>query len=130
MLNYLFKYEWLPAKSADWREGEASITTTTPISAVNLFHRKMQLDKQMAGDRKTLIRPALKPDQYRVLRFFQIYHDSTKQLVYNQLDYPQSPNPDVLYNLGKRLEGGDSKSAEHPEFDLGSAKGFVKEGSK
>ena len=130
MLNYLFTYSWKVEKPAAEGKAQFACSAASPISAISLFHRKMQTEREMASDRKTIKRPALRPDQYKVERMDQTYYDSSKQFVYSQLDYPGSPNPDVLYHNQRRLEEGAGAGAENTEFDLGSAQGVVKGDSK
>jgi hypothetical protein len=106
------------------------IVATSPISACNQFHTALQLHKEMADDRKTVIRPILSPDEYDVVSMHQIYHDasfhkspSSQPIVESSIDYPKSVNPDLRDHNKRGLAGvlGDGKSNQ--EFDFGANKG-------
>ncbi len=69
-----------------------------PISALNSFHREIQLHREVSSDRKTVIRESLGPDQYKVTSCCLIYNDDPTgrqrgHLVESPFDLPASPNP-------------------------------------
>lgn len=108
--NYFFKI------SSPYWEGEKEyrVYRKDPISALNEIHRVMQKSREL-GDKKKVLRPRLKPDEYRLIRFFQRYLDETtpeKRTVESDLDLPATPNPNVLPQ--KRIK------TENTEFNFGA----------
>lgn len=98
----------------------------TPISAINQFHKHAQLVKELANDRRTVLRPMLKPDQYKVFSVHQFYHDcafqkdiSSTPIVESSVDYPRSPNPALQDHHVDGLARVPEKVEIREEFDFG-----------
>lgn len=98
----------------------------SPIGAINQFHRFMQQIKELAVDRRTVLRPMLRPDQYKVFSVHQIYHDCGFQpnvaatpLVESHVDYPRSPSPDLQDHNGGGLVRVSQNVEVREEFDFG-----------
>lgn len=117
MSRYRFRYIWstepkaLTSRSHDsFHVWTKDIEAASPLSAINQFHKFVQETKEMASDRRTVLRPMVKVDQYVVLSLHQTYHDaslhrdpSSQPIIESQIDYPKSPNPDLLHlNRGGR----------------------------
>lgn len=113
-----------------WYMGIKDIEAATPISAINQFHRYMQLDRGFGDYGSPALRPELKPAEYRVLSFAHVYHNAAlhrdiaaQPIIESQIDYPQSPNPDLLHPDRIRHPEVDWDGKGDPEFDFGPNKG-------
>jgi hypothetical protein len=71
------------------------------LSALNNFHREMQLRKEVDDDRRTVIRNKLKPDEYAITHIALMYNSdasgkSRGEWIESSFDLPQnSKNPDL-----------------------------------
>lgn len=128
--HYRFRYAWKVPFAAEgdplFGEARKDIEAPNPISAINQFHRFVQKVKEMADDRRTVLRPALKHDQYVIRSVHQFYHDAALQrnpseqpVIESVLDYPRSPNPDLLHSDGAGHLSIDRSSPSDKEFDFG-----------
>lgn len=114
MNNYRFYYAW--RKGKDWEAAQMAVVATGPAGAIGAFHRELQSHAKMADDRRTTIRPKLTPEDYRVDRMVQYYHNAhfhaepwKQPIVESILDYPASPNPYIHKDL---------PVSEQPEFNF------------
>lgn len=83
-------------ESGYWKGGrEFHAHAKDPIAALNMLHRHLQKTRELDAKRKVL-RPRLKPDEYKILRLFQRYEDINKKTVQADLDLPNTSNPNVL----------------------------------
>lgn len=134
MNHYRFRYYWSTDKKALQTQAPESffvwkkdIEASTPIAAIGQFHKFMQQIREVSPDRKSVLRPALKPDQYVVLSFNQYYHDaslhrdpSAQPIIESAIDYPGSANPDLSHlNRGGR-DPFAAVGEVTKEFDFGA----------
>lgn len=76
--------------------------------ALNSFHRWIQLNKELADDR-TVIRPKLLPDEYKVTGIAQIYSSSASgkigsEMIESPFDLPPNPTNPNLTEVPKKPE--------------------------
>lgn len=133
MNHYRIRYYWstnaaaLKSRAAEtfaiWTK---DLEAPTPISSINQFHKFAQQVKELADDRRTVLRPMLKPDQYKVYSLHQFYHDcgfqpniSSTPIVESSVDYPRSPNPDLQDHHVAGLARVAPKVEVREEFDFG-----------
>jgi hypothetical protein len=92
-----------------------------PIIAFNEFHRQMQLSKEIGPDRKKILRPKLAPGEYKILRAYHKYSDSSGKTVCSDFDLPDTSNP--------RLEEDRSqkRAAKKADKDPANFFGFYEE---
>lgn len=73
---------------------------TSAASALNQFHRWMQLTKELDSS-KNVVRPKLCPEQYRITGIAQIYSSAASgrigsEMIESPFDLPANPtNPDL-----------------------------------
>lgn len=76
-------------------------------SALNVFHRTMQLTKQMSSDRKEVVRPKLYHNEYSITKISQLYNsDATGrgggEWIESDFDLPpNSKNPNLANKAPK-----------------------------
>jgi hypothetical protein len=92
MKNIHIQYQWQTDK-CPLTHAEERYYVSGPIIALNTFHRDMQRKKEMKDDRKTVIRPKLAHDQYKVIRMFETYADNANQRIESEYDLPNTGNP-------------------------------------
>ena len=94
--TYILKYRFLNGHL--WTDREHIPQATNPVQAIDRFHRFIQRSKELA-DRKKVIRPKLKWDEYEVVQMAQAYTDNPsgngELNRRNVIDLPKSPNPDL-----------------------------------
>ena len=92
MKNIFIEFRWsapgFPEKTEEYR-----YYVSGPIMALNTFHRDVQRKKIMKDDRKTVLRPKLTPDQYKILRCFESYSDGAGNMIESEFSLPKSNNP-------------------------------------
>lgn len=134
MNRYRFRYYWSTDEKAlhsqakeTFKEWYKDIDSSTTVSAITQFHNFLQGSREIAYDRKTLLRPMLKPSQYVVISLHQIYHDaafhknpSHQPLIESQIDYPRSPNPRTKYDYRGGLDPFATTCKSYAEFDFGT----------
>ncbi len=84
MKFYYFTYHWTTDKAAG--QDTAVIQATSTISAIDLFHKQMQLEC------------ARRPADYRMAKVDQVYRegfDGKGKEVRSTVDLPNCPNPEV-----------------------------------
>lgn len=131
-MTYRFRYyygEGVRTYGKSVHAGQADFQAASPITAINQFHRFMQMNKEIASDRKTVLRPKLLASDYKVESLHEVYHDASLQrdiaatpIVESRLDYPDSPNPDLSYDHGPALEVVAAGGKGGEEFDFGPNK--------
>jgi hypothetical protein len=73
------------------------------ISALNHFHREMQLSREVGEDRKTIIRPKLGPKDYIITKISHIFNSDPTgkqrgEVIESDFDLPGSArNPDLTF---------------------------------
>lgn len=71
------------------------------LSALNVFHRTMQLQSKMSNDKKTVLRPKLAPSDYSIVSIAILYNTDPSgwnkgETVESPFDLPVgSKNPDL-----------------------------------
>lgn len=117
--NYYVSYEIVSSKAVR----EFRIYCSGPVIALNAFHRAMQRERELDGQRK-VIRPRLKPDQYKILRLFLRYNDGTGlqsgRTVESNFDLPDTGNPDLNYSPKKKKK---TARVQPQEFDFTRTQG-------
>lgn len=92
-------------------------------SALNSFHRWIQLNKELAEDR-SVIRPKLGPSQYKVTGIAQIYSSAASgkigsEMIESPFDIPPNPtNPDLTEATKKHEDNFMNFMANLPEGKL------------
>jgi len=94
MRNHHISYEVL-AKGFEGPR-EERFYCSGPVIALNEFHRLVQGNREIASDRKTVLRPKLKPTEYRILRVYEKYLDAEGNAVCSDFDLPNTANPDII----------------------------------
>ena len=116
--NYYVSYTVLKTnETREFRTFKAS-----PIMALNEFHRSMQRTKEVDAKRK-IIRPRLKPDQYKIKRLYIQYPRTANELpdaemIKSDFDLPNTPNPDLKYQAKKVKKADRPKPPKAPEFSF------------
>lgn len=70
-------------------------------SALNAFHREMQLTKELGDDHRSVLRPKLNPDEYTILSIALLFNSDTSgkckgEWIESLFDLPANArNPDV-----------------------------------
>jgi hypothetical protein len=83
-------------ESSYWKgEREFHAHAKDAITALNMLHRHLQKTRELDAKRKVL-RPKLKPDEYKIVKLFQKYEDYDKKTVRAFFDLPRTGNPSVL----------------------------------
>jgi hypothetical protein len=93
MKNIHIEYEW-SAEGFPLTKSAEAYFVSGPVIALNHFHRDIQRKREMKDDRKTVIRPKLLPDQYKILRCYHVYFDHLGETVKSDYDMPDTDNPD------------------------------------
>jgi hypothetical protein len=99
-LRYRIRYERL-GESGATMPFTKDVYGVSAISALNCFHRDMQLTKEIADDKKTVMRDKLKPDEYSVTQICLLYNSDASgkcrgEWVESPFDLPpNSKNPDL-----------------------------------
>jgi len=115
--NYYVSYTVL-LKTSEKREFRTF--KASPVMALNEFHRAMQRTKEVDAKRK-VIRPRLKPDQYKINGMYIQYPKTANELpdaemIKSYFDLPDTPNPDLNFQT-KRIKKADRpKPPKPPEF--------------
>lgn len=71
------------------------------ISALNAFHREMQLTKELGDDKRNVLRPKLAPDEYSITSIALLYNSDNSgrargEWIESAFDLPANArNPDV-----------------------------------
>jgi len=77
------------------------VTGVGALSALNAFHRTMQLQAQLSSDKKTVLRPKLAPSDYSIVSIAILYNTDPSgwnkgETVESPFDLPaKSKNPDL-----------------------------------
>lgn len=123
MSHYRFCYDSVVNQKHGMHK--VDIEAATPVSAINMFHRFVQTERELSADLKTVIRPILRDDQYVVRSMHQFYHDAALQrnpseqpIVESVMDYASTKNP-VLHVDGIGCDKVDSGIQNGQEFDFG-----------
>jgi hypothetical protein len=93
MKNIHIEYEWKVDENVVCK-AVAAYYLSGPIIALNHFHRDMQRKREMKDDRKTVIRPKLLPEEYRIIRCYETYLDNSGNVIKSDYDMPDTDNPD------------------------------------
>lgn len=132
-MRYRIRYYWtdnpkhLKSRSQDqFAVNFMDFDCSAPITAINQFHRRVQ-NTTLRAQEGHIIRPALKPDQYRVLSMHQVYHDTSLQrdvastpIIESLVDYPASPNPLVCDADKRKGDPAFAVSSGPEEFNFGT----------
>lgn len=127
MNNYYVQYKITKTDfkgSRDTREFRTY--KSTPVIALNEFHRSMQRTKEVDAKRK-VTRPRLRPDEYEISRLFLRYNGKATELatsgtVESDFDLPNTPNPDLKQT--KKVKKADRPKP--PEFSFMSESSDLK----
>lgn len=67
---------------------------STPIAALNEFHRKLQKTRELDAKRK-VVRPKLGPNDYKITRMFTRNYGFEGETIESEFDLPKTPNPNL-----------------------------------
>lgn len=99
--DFYITYTW--TRDGQSKTKEYHIFTSTPVMALNGFHREMQRKQERSvADRKIVVRPKLKTGEYVIHRLFNRYNDINGDLIESTFDLPATQNPDVTKKKPKK----------------------------
>jgi hypothetical protein len=95
--NYFIHFQWaVPHFEHKSDMSEKRFWATGPIDAINQFHREMQRKAERdVQDRNKILRPKLRPNEYKIIKLFLRYEDGRPLVIENTFDLPATGNPDL-----------------------------------